>query len=85
MQLGIPVRLSRKQKDAKGHFGVAYHYDGLVGVAFRRGVSDAARCISCRCASTTGWWVLHFGAVFWMLHVAFGAVRLYDGLVGVAF
>ena len=29
-QLGIPVRVTRKQKDPRGHFGCCYVYDGLV-------------------------------------------------------
>ena len=33
VQLGVPVRVTRKQTDKHGHYGCAYVYDGLVSQA----------------------------------------------------
>ena len=41
VQLGIPVRVTRKQTDKHGHYGCAYVYDGLVSQALG-GCSSAA-------------------------------------------
>ena len=41
LQLGIPVRVTRKQTDKHGHYGCAYVYDGLVSQALG-GCSSAA-------------------------------------------
>lgn len=35
-QLGIPVRVTRKQKDSTGTYGTAYIYDGLYDVVSYR-------------------------------------------------
>lgn len=41
LQLGIPVRVTRKQKDPHGHYGCCYLYDGLVRAGRQTGQSIA--------------------------------------------
>ncbi|KAI3428118.1 hypothetical protein D9Q98_006501 [Chlorella vulgaris] len=43
IQLGIPVRVTRKQLDPNGHFGCAYIYDGLYDVTAMRRVRSESK------------------------------------------
>ncbi|KAL4858527.1 Histone-lysine N-methyltransferase [Chlorella vulgaris] len=43
IQLGIPVRVTRKQLDSNGHFGCAYIYDGLYDVTAMRRVRSESK------------------------------------------